>query len=101
MSLRPLPNCLRLMNTSRPYLPLILPGQNARATRNEEVETKYWRMRAFDDLAERVRDTVRKGQTALRLSFTALNAGSRRKRLRGALRTGDRHSLLPRYDADA
>ena len=83
------------------HIPSIPPADFARATRNEEVETKYWRMRAFDDLAERVRDTVRKGQTALRLLFTAPNAGSRRKRLRGALRTGDRHSLVPQYGAGA
>jgi hypothetical protein len=32
------------------------------ATHDKEGETKYWRVRAFDKRAERVRDTVRKGQ---------------------------------------
>jgi len=34
----------------------------ALATHDEHGGTKYWRIRAFDHLAERVRDTVRKGQ---------------------------------------
>jgi len=32
------------------------------ATHEEKNKTEYYRVRAFDDLAERVRDTVRKGQ---------------------------------------
>jgi hypothetical protein len=51
------------------HIPSIPPADFALATHNEEGETKYWRIRAFDDLSERVRDTVCKGQTALRLSL--------------------------------
>src|SRR5215207_5635273 len=36
--------------------------QNTLTTHDKEGQTKYWRIRAFDKVAERVRDTVRKGQ---------------------------------------
>jgi single-stranded DNA-binding protein len=35
------------------------------ATHPEEEKTEYWRIRAFDKQAERVRDQVRKGQTGV------------------------------------
>jgi membrane-bound lytic murein transglycosylase len=38
------------------------------ATHPEEEKTEYWRIRAFDNQAERVRDQVRKGQTGVEVT---------------------------------
>jgi membrane-bound lytic murein transglycosylase len=37
----------------------------ALATHDKEDATHYWRIRAFDKTAERVRDNVRRGQTGV------------------------------------
>ncbi len=45
------------------------------ATHPEKEKTVYYRIRAFDKQAERVRDTVRKGQTGVEVSAYGPNIG--------------------------
>jgi single-stranded DNA-binding protein len=54
----------------------------ALATHNKKGETRYYRIRAFDKRAERVRDTVRKGQTGVEAVVYGHKYWRQKKRLK-------------------